>query len=87
MWHSSVDYWVCYRMFWSKRTKAFPRVAWPGLSKAGDVTNWCHSMRYFSGVASLGLRVAEGTLQIGIRASVSTLSLDGPEGFNLSEYS
>jgi hypothetical protein len=47
MWHSSVDYWVCYRMFRSKRMKAFPRVAWPSLYKAGDVTNWCQSMRDF----------------------------------------
>jgi hypothetical protein len=57
MWHSSVDYWVCYRMFHSKRMKAFPRVAWPSLFKARDVTNWCQSMRYFSGVAFPGLSV------------------------------
>jgi hypothetical protein len=62
MWHSSVDYWVCYCMFHSKRMKAFLRVAWPGLSKAGDVTNWCQSMIYCSGVASPGLRVVGGTL-------------------------
>jgi hypothetical protein len=52
MWHSSVDYWVCYYMFRSKRMKAFPRVAWPSLFKVGDVTNWCQSMRDCSGVAS-----------------------------------
>jgi hypothetical protein len=62
MWHSSVDYWVCYRMIHSKKMKVFPRVAWFGLYKAGDVTNWCQSMRYFSGVATpargwSGLRV------------------------------
>jgi hypothetical protein len=47
-----------------------PRVTWLGLYKAGDVTNWCQRMRDCSGVVSLGLRVARGTLQIGIRASV-----------------
>jgi hypothetical protein len=31
MWHSSVDYWVCYCMFCSKGMKEFPRVAWSGL--------------------------------------------------------
>jgi hypothetical protein len=82
MWHSSVEYWVCYRMFRSKRMKVFPRVAWPGLFKAGDVTNWYQSMRDCSGVAFPGLWVVGGTLQIGIRASVSTLSLDGPERFS-----
>jgi hypothetical protein len=49
MWHSSVDYWVCYHMFRSKGTKVFrskgtevfPRVAWSELFKDGDVTNWC----------------------------------------------
>ena len=51
MWHSSVEYWVCYRMFCSKRTKVFPRVAWPGLFKVGDVTKWYQSMRDCSGVA------------------------------------
>jgi hypothetical protein len=70
MWHSSVEYWVCYCMFRSKRMKVFPRVAWPGLFKAGNVTNWCQSMRGFSGVAYPGLWVVGGTLQIGIRASV-----------------
>jgi hypothetical protein len=39
MWNRSVDYWVCYHMFRSKRMKAFPRVAWLDLYKAGDVTN------------------------------------------------
>jgi hypothetical protein len=29
MWHSSVEYWVCYSMFRSERMKVFPRVAWP----------------------------------------------------------
>jgi hypothetical protein len=29
MWHSSVEYWVCYSMFYSERTKVFPPVAWP----------------------------------------------------------
>jgi hypothetical protein len=49
-------------MFHSKRMKAFPRVAWPSLYKGGDVTNWCHSMRDFSGVASPDPRVVGGTL-------------------------
>jgi hypothetical protein len=60
MWHSSVEYWVCYRMFHSKRMKVFPRVAWPSLFKAGDVTNWYQSMRDFSGVAFPSLWVAGG---------------------------
>jgi hypothetical protein len=67
MWHSSVDYWACYRMFRSKRTKVFPRVAWSSLYKVGDVTNWCHSMKHCSGVATPGPRMAEGMLQIGIK--------------------
>jgi hypothetical protein len=64
MWHSSVEYWVCYCMFRSKRTKAFPRVAWPSLFKDGDVTNWYQSMRDFSGVAFPGLWVAEGRYKL-----------------------
>jgi hypothetical protein len=60
MWHSSVEYWVCYRMFRSKRTKEFPRIAWPNLFKAGDVTNWYQSMRDFSRVAFPSLWVAGG---------------------------
>jgi len=51
MWHSSVDYWVCYCMFHSKRMKVFPIVAWTSLFKAGDVTNWYQSMRDCSRVA------------------------------------
>jgi hypothetical protein len=77
--HKSVDYWVCYHLFHSKRTKVFPRVAWPSLFKAGDVINWCQSMRDCSGVALPFLQMVGGTLQIGIRASISTLSLDGPK--------
>jgi hypothetical protein len=64
MWHSSVEYWVCYRMFRSKRMKVFPRVAWPDLFKAGDVTNWYQSMRDFSGVAFPGLWVAGGRYKL-----------------------
>jgi hypothetical protein len=45
-------------MFCSKRTKVFPRVAWPGLFKAGDVTNWYQSMRDFFGVEFPNLWVA-----------------------------
>jgi hypothetical protein len=60
MWHSSVEYWVCYCMFHSKRTKSFPRVAWLGLFKAGYVTNWYQSMRDFSGVSFPGLWVVGG---------------------------
>jgi hypothetical protein len=37
MWHSSVEYWVCYNMFRSKRTKVFSRVTWP--LKARNVTS------------------------------------------------
>jgi hypothetical protein len=39
MWHNSVDYWVGYCMFLSKRMKVFPRLAWHSLFKVGDVTN------------------------------------------------
>jgi hypothetical protein len=35
MWHSSIEYWVCYSMFRSERTKVFPRVAWPGHGWSG----------------------------------------------------
>jgi hypothetical protein len=28
MWHSLVEYWVCYHMFHNKRMKVFPRVTW-----------------------------------------------------------
>jgi hypothetical protein len=35
MWYSSVDYWVCYRMFHSKGMKAFPRVAWSDMLRMG----------------------------------------------------
>jgi hypothetical protein len=38
-WHSSVDYWVCYRMFHSKGTKVFPTVAYPGLLRLGMLPN------------------------------------------------
>jgi hypothetical protein len=31
MWHSLVEYRVCYSMFHSERTKVFPWVVWPGL--------------------------------------------------------
>jgi hypothetical protein len=64
MWHSSVEYWVCYCMFHSKRMKGFPRVAWPGLFKARDVTNWYQSMRDFFGVAFHGLWVDGGRYKL-----------------------
>jgi hypothetical protein len=64
MWHSSVDYWVCYHMFCSKRMEVFPRIAWPGLFKARDVTNWCQSMRDFSGVTFPDLRLAGGCYKL-----------------------
>jgi hypothetical protein len=69
MWHCLVDYWVCYGMFCSMGTKVFPRVAWT-IMKAGNVTNWCHSMSGFSGVAYPSLRLVGGSLHDGIRASV-----------------
>jgi hypothetical protein len=71
MWHSSVDYWVCYRIFRSKRMKTFPRVAWPDLFKVGDVTNWCQSMRDYSGVAFPSLWVAQGRYIFVTRIPVS----------------
>jgi hypothetical protein len=35
MWHSSIDYWVCYCMFHSKGMKKFPTVAWSRLKRLG----------------------------------------------------
>ena len=45
-----------------------------------NATNWYQSMSGFSGVAHSGLRLAGGTLQIGIRASVQHLAWMGQRG-------
>jgi hypothetical protein len=37
MWHSSVEYWVCYNMFRSERMKVFPHVAWPNHGWLGTL--------------------------------------------------
>jgi hypothetical protein len=37
MWHSSVEYWLCYNMFHSKRMKVFLFVAWPGHRWSGTL--------------------------------------------------
>jgi hypothetical protein len=64
----------------------FPRVAWSGLM-AGNVTDWRQSMSGFSGVVYPGLRLVEGVITVWYQSLSSTLSLDGPEGCNRSEYS
>jgi hypothetical protein len=64
MWHYSIDYWVCYCMFRIKRMEVFPRIAWSGLYKAGDVTNWCQIMRDCYGVAFPGLWVVGGRYKL-----------------------
>lgn len=56
--------------------KEFLRVAWCNL-KAQNVTSWCQSMGGFSGVAYPDLRLVEGMLQNGIRASVQNLAWMG----------
>jgi hypothetical protein len=60
MWHGSVENWVCYCMFCSKRMKVFPWVAWPDLLKDGDVMKWYQSMSDCSGVSFPDLWVTEG---------------------------
>jgi hypothetical protein len=37
VWHSSVEYWVCYVMFRSEIIKVFPRVAWPSHGWPGTL--------------------------------------------------
>jgi hypothetical protein len=64
----------------------FPRVACPGLM-AGNDTDWLQSMSGFSRVVYPGLRLVEGIVTVWYQSLSSTLSLDGPEGCNRSEYS
>jgi hypothetical protein len=66
--------------------KMFPRVACPSLM-AGNVSDWRQSMSGFSGVAYPSLRLVEGVVTVWYQSLSSTLSLDGPEGCNRSEYS
>jgi hypothetical protein len=37
MWHKSVEYWVCYSMFYSERKEVFPCVAWPSHGWLGTL--------------------------------------------------
>jgi len=85
-WHCLVNYWLCYYMFRNIRTKVFPRVAWPGLM-AGNVTEWCQRMSGYFGVAYLSLKFVGGIVIVWYQSLNSTLSLDGPEECNRSEYS
>jgi hypothetical protein len=64
----------------------FPKVAWSSFM-AGNVTEWHQSMSGFSGVVYLSLRLVEGVVTVLYQSLSSTLSLDGPEGCNRSEYS
>jgi hypothetical protein len=64
--------WGCYKLVSEK--KYVYSVTLPDLLVAGDVTKWYQSI-FWSSMARPGW---SGMLKIGIRAMVSTLSLDGP---------
>jgi hypothetical protein len=66
MWHSSVEYWVCYSMFRSERTKVFPHVAWPGHGWSGTLQ---YGIR--ASVPTLSLMGQKGSVEANIHQKIN----------------